>query len=78
MMLITASFAVEAAPGGKGGWGVGPAASPGPTGLSGRGGATGLYRQDPRRAPPLDPERKVSEQDCTKPLDLSAGNLRCK
>jgi hypothetical protein len=30
------------------------------------------------REPPLDPSRKVSEQDCTKPIDWSAGNLRCK
>ncbi len=29
-------------------------------------------------APPMDPGRKVSEQDCSRPLDLSAGNLRCK
>jgi hypothetical protein len=28
--------------------------------------------------PELDPGRKVSEQDCTKPLDLSQGNIRCK
>ena len=28
--------------------------------------------------PELAPDRKVSEQDCTKPIDLSAGNLRCK
>jgi hypothetical protein len=29
-------------------------------------------------APELSPERRVNEQDCTKPVDLSAGNLRCK
>jgi hypothetical protein len=34
--------------------------------------------RDPRRAPELDPTRKVSERDCTKPLDLNGGNLRCK
>ena len=28
--------------------------------------------------PELDPLRKVSEQDCTKPIDYSLGNLRCK
>jgi hypothetical protein len=27
---------------------------------------------------PMDPERKVSEQDCTKPMVLDGGNLRCK
>ena len=29
-------------------------------------------------APPMDPGRKVSEQDCTKPYDLQGANLRCK
>jgi hypothetical protein len=33
---------------------------------------------DPRQVPPLDPERSVSEQDCTKPVDLMRGNLKCK
>ena len=33
---------------------------------------------DPRQAPPLDPQRKVVEQDCTKPLLPSGGNLKCK
>ena len=31
-----------------------------------------------RPVPELDPDRKISEQDCTKPLDLSQGNIRCK
>jgi hypothetical protein len=31
-----------------------------------------------RPVPGLDPNRRVSEQDCTRPLDLSLGNLRCK
>ena len=26
----------------------------------------------------LDPARKVSEQDCTQPIDHTQGNLRCK
>jgi hypothetical protein len=26
----------------------------------------------------LDPNRKVSDQDCTKPVDHTQGNLRCK
>ncbi|HEY6240154.1 MAG TPA: hypothetical protein VIW78_04890 [Burkholderiales bacterium] len=30
------------------------------------------------RAPEPDPTRKINEQDCTKPVDFSAGNLRCK
>ena len=29
-------------------------------------------------APELLPERRVNEQDCTQPVDLSTGNLRCK
>ena len=29
-------------------------------------------------APELDPTRSIAEQDCTKPLDLSSGNLRCR
>jgi hypothetical protein len=28
-------------------------------------------------APQLDPERRVSEQDCSKPIELS-GNLKCR
>lgn len=31
-----------------------------------------------RPVPELDSGRKVSEQDCTKPLDLSQGNIRCR
>ncbi len=27
---------------------------------------------------PLDPSRKVNEQDCTTGVDIAAGNLRCK
>ena len=30
-----------------------------------------------RPAPP-DPSRKVAEQDCSKPIDLYGGNIRCK
>jgi hypothetical protein len=40
-------------------------------------GSSRLYR-DPRGAPELAPDRKVSEQDCSKPVNLQAGNLRCK
>ena len=38
----------------------------------------GFLYGDPRSVPELDPNRKVSEQDCTKPLDYSLGNIRCK
>ena len=30
------------------------------------------------RPPEMAPDRRVSEQDCTKPLDYSLGNIRCK
>jgi hypothetical protein len=37
------------------------------------------YAGGPSRTPPeMDPGRKVSEQDCTKPLDFTLGNIRCK
>ena len=31
-----------------------------------------------RPPPELADDRKITEQDCSKPVDLSAGNLRCK
>jgi hypothetical protein len=31
-----------------------------------------------RPVPELDPDRRISEQDCSRPLDLSLGNIRCK
>jgi hypothetical protein len=34
--------------------------------------------ESPSRAPEMAPGRKVSEQDCTRPLDYSRGNIRCK
>jgi len=40
-------------------------------------GSSRLYR-DRRGASQLAPDRKISEQDCSKPVDLQAGNLRCK
>ena len=46
---------------------------------TGHGGGTGrLQDYDPRQVPPLDPKREVTEQDCTKPVDLAKGNLKCK
>jgi hypothetical protein len=30
------------------------------------------------RAPEPDPTRKINIQDCTRPVDPSAGNLRCR
>jgi hypothetical protein len=47
--------------------------------------AAGIYESErsggitsTRAVPELDPTRKVSEQDCTKPLDYTLGNIRCK
>ena len=49
--------------------------------------ATGVYEvarsgvffaSDSNRPPDMAPDRKVSEQDCSKPLDYSLGNIRCK
>ena len=31
-----------------------------------------------RPVPPMAAEREVGLQDCTRPIDLSAGNLRCR
>lgn len=44
--------------------------------------AAGIYEMErnsaPQAAPELAPDRRISEQDCTKPLDYSLGNIRCK
>ena len=44
--------------------------------------AAGIYSAEwgsPSRQPPeLDPHRRVSEQDCSKPIDFTLGNIRCK
>jgi flagellar biosynthesis GTPase FlhF len=34
--------------------------------------------QDGASAPPMDPTRKVSEQDCSKPIDTGGANLMCR
>jgi membrane protein involved in colicin uptake len=34
--------------------------------------------QDGAYAPPMDPGRKVSEQECTRPIDNDGGNLMCR
>ena len=36
------------------------------------------FSDNPRAVPEMAPNRKVSEQDCTKPIDYSLGNIRCK
>lgn len=39
----------------------------------------GLFlANDTSRPPEMDPNRKISEQDCSKPLDYSLGNIRCR
>ena len=63
--------------GGKGK--LGSVADSGHGGTGGGGSSTGRTMvRDPRKAPPLEESRKVNEQDCSKAVDLSAGNLRCK
>lgn len=88
LALLCASMA-SAAPGGKSAKSgpvfsaatSAPAAGGGSSG-GGHAGGTAAGRalyMDPRRAPDMAPQRKVEEQDCTKPLDLAAGgNLKCK
>ena len=80
--LIAPCFAVGAPASVAGGkTGALLSSAPAPTMTStGRGGGGGGGRQriDPRQVPPLDPDRGVSEQDCSKPVDLTRGNLKCK
>lgn len=70
VVLLLLSPAAFAKSGGKGS---GHCAS---THASHGGGAHN--RIDPRKAPPLATDRKVHEQDCSKPIDWSAGNVKCK
>ena len=49
---------------------------PPPAGLE--RGATSFPGDALRSKPELEPDRKVMEVDCSKPVDFSAGNLRCK
>jgi hypothetical protein len=37
-----------------------------------------LFSPAPQPAPEMASGRLISEQDCSKPVDLSQGNLRCK
>ena len=45
---------------------------------TGHGGGTGMQRTDPRQVPPMEEKRQIEEVDCTKPVDLTRGNLKCK
>ena len=79
--LLALTPAAWAAKGGKTGSPPFGAASTPPSAsvtVQGGGGTSGRYYPDPRHPPPMDPKRDVNEQDCTKPIDPSAGNLRCK
>ena len=73
------SFCVSAAgaTGGKGNGAPSPASAM-QSGVIVGGGSGGQAYMDPRKAPPLVADRKINEQDCTRPVSLSAGNLRCK
>jgi hypothetical protein len=80
--LLAFASTAWAAKGGKPGsppFGAAPTPPPASITVQGGGGTSGrtLY-SDPRHPPPMDPKREVNEQDCTKPIDFSAGNLRCK
>jgi hypothetical protein len=82
-LLLGMSFpgsALAAKSGGKGpGWAPSPinSVTGGPSGRAG-GTSTRMNMLDPRKAPPLAPARKVSTQDCSKPIALDGGNLRCQ
>jgi hypothetical protein len=39
---------------------------------------SGVHSLDSTVVPSLAPNRKVSEQDCTKPIDDDGGSLSCK
>jgi hypothetical protein len=41
-------------------------------------GAIHGYEAEREAPPELAPDRKVSEQDCTRPIDPTLGNLRCR
>lgn len=43
-----------------------------------RRGVAPRPRRDHDPAPEPDPNRKISEQDCTQPFEFDGGNLRCK
>ena len=86
--LASAAMAAGGKGRAKGKSGAPLSAAPSAPATSGRGGGTAVlgaavvagraWYVDPRYAPPMDPERVVSEQDCTKALDLTRGNLKCK
>lgn len=40
-------------------------------------GNAGIGDQHAFNAPPMDPSRRISEQDCRNPFSFDGGNLRC-
>lgn len=42
------------------------------------GGTPDMVVKDREYVPSMDPKRTVTEQDCSKPVDVATGNLRCK
>jgi hypothetical protein len=80
MRLLLVLFLICAIPmvAAKGSGGPSPARAMQLSGKGGGGGAGVRGHRDSRPAPPMDEKRKVNEQDCTKPIDFTAGNLKCK
>ncbi len=40
--------------------------------------AATMTRYANAQTPPMDPKRKIDEQDCSKPVPPEGGNLRCR
>ncbi|HZQ75442.1 MAG TPA: hypothetical protein VFB08_21210 [Burkholderiales bacterium] len=40
--------------------------------------AATMTRYASAKTPPMDPKRKIDEQDCSKPVPPEGGNLRCR
>ena len=77
LLIATPGFAKDG--GGRRGTHGDTSMSTSPTTRAGGGGSTLRGGLGERKPPaPLDPSRTVSEQDCSKPIDPQAGNLRCK
>ena len=80
LLLIPAvCIAAPASVGGKSGGSLSsaPVSTSQPT-HAGHGGGSSRQLEELRNPPPLDPKREVTEQDCSKPVDLTKGNLKCK
>ncbi len=77
----SSTSATSSAAASSGATGAGRVASSGSSASAGGGSANraggGMYGVH-RPAPELDPKRRISEQDCTKPIVHDTGNLRCK